>query len=100
MAPAVWLEVGRHGHRRAAMTQRVADEVSKDDIETAPVHPCGQPGGHVSAHAGPAPRPQAAADDVRDICFIGHELGGTSVKAGYLDEVLDQSVEVEYLLAD
>ena len=82
------------------MTHGVADEVSKDDIEAAAVQPCGQPGGHVSAHTGPAPRPQAAADGVRDICFIGHELRGTRIEAGDLDEVLDQPVEVEYLLAD
>src|ERR1700730_6479904 len=41
-APAVWLDAGRHGHRRAAMTQGVADEVSQDDIETAAVQPCGK----------------------------------------------------------
>ena len=96
-APAVWLDAGRHGHWRAAMTHGVAYEVGKDDIEAAAVHPCGQPGGHLSAHTGPAPRPQTAADSVRDIGFIGHELRGTSIEPGDLDEVLDQPVEVEHL---
>ena len=82
------------------MTDGIADEVGKDDIETAAVHTRGQPGGHVSAHTGPAPRPQAAADGVRDICFIGHKLRGTSIEAGDLDEVLHQPVEVEHLLPD
>jgi hypothetical protein len=69
--PAVWLYAGLHGHRRAAMTQGVADEIGEDDIEAAAVQPCGQPGGHVSAHVEPAPRSQAPADGVRDIGFIG-----------------------------
>ena len=99
-APAVWLDAGLHGHRRAAMTHGVADEVGKDDIEAAAVQSCGQPGGHVSAHVGPAPRSQTLADGVRDICFIGYKLRGTCVEAGDLDEVLDQPVEVLHLLAD
>jgi hypothetical protein len=99
-APVVWLDAGRHGHRRAAMTHGVADKVGEDDIEAAAVHPCGQAGRHVRAHAGPAPRPQAAADGVRDIGFVGHELRGTSIEAGDLDEVLHQPVEVLHLLPD
>jgi len=82
------------------MTHGVADKVGEDDIEAAAVHPCGQAGGHVSGHTGPAPRPQAAADGVRDICFIDHKLRGTSIEAGDLNEVLDQPVEVLHLLPD
>ena len=100
VATVAWLDAGLHGHRRAAMTQGVADEVGQDDIETAAVQPCGQPGGHIGAHVEPAPRAQALADGVRDIYFIGHQLRGTSVETGDLDEVLDQPVEVVHLLPD
>jgi len=71
------------------VTQRVADEVGEDDIEAAAVQPCGQPGGDVSAHAGPASRSQALADGVRDICFIGDKPNGAGIEAGDLDEVFD-----------
>jgi len=91
----------KRGQNKVDFDLKAGSEIIQpDDIEAAAVQPCSQAGGHVSAHTGPAPSLQAAADGVRDICFIGHELGGTSVEAGDFDEVLDQPVEVEYLLAD
>src|SRR6185312_10154584 len=97
---AVWLEASRHSHWEGAMTHGIADEVGKDNVEAAAVQPHGQPGGHVSGYVRPAPRAKAPADDGRDVGVIGHKLRGTRIEAGDLDEVLDQPVEVEHLLAD
>src|SRR5438876_11658738 len=94
------MEASRHSHGKGAMTQGIADEVGKDDVEAAAVQSHGQPGGHVSGYVRPAPRAKASAHDGRDVGVIGRKLSGTCVEAGDLDEVLDQPVEVEHLIVD
>jgi hypothetical protein len=49
-ALVVGLEASRHGDRESAMTQGIADEVGKNDVEAAAVQRCGQPGRHVSGY--------------------------------------------------
>ena len=51
------LDAGPDGDRRAAVPQRVADEVGDDDVEAAAVQPHGQPGRHVGGTRRPSPGP-------------------------------------------
>ena len=99
-ALAVWLEASCHGHREGAVTQGIADEVSKDNVEAAAVQPHGQSGRHVSGYVRPAPPAKAPVHGGRDVGVIGHQLCGTCVETGDLDEVLDQPVKVQHLLLD
>ena len=96
----VWLQAGGHRDRRAAVAERVADEVGDDDVEAAAVQAHRQAGRRGGTHVLPSPSPQAPGDRHGYVGLVGHELGGAGVEAGDLDEVIHQPVEVEYLLAD